>query len=94
MDDVIKIFDNLIGQSSKGFGSIPVVGRWKYCVLLSNLGWEAYGYDVVPSTTDDEVIIKWRKDGREDIKLRLGFTDQRLWIDYLERKAKEKRDGK
>lgn len=97
MQRVYDLVDNYVsGQNKKNATSMGkhTIGRWKYCVELAKLGWEAYAFEQVPSQTEEQVIIKWRKEGLEEIHLKMGFTDQCLWIQYLERKhLKEKKDG-
>ena len=94
VDQLFRMFDGLVSQSAQKFAQSQQGVKhqnWKYCVALAKLGWEAYGFEAVPSKTEDEVIIKWRKEGKEDIHVKLSFTEQRLWIRYMQ-EQKEKQD--
>ena len=94
MEQIFKMFDGLVGQSAEKFAQSQQGvkhQRWKYCVALAKLGWESYDFETIPSKTEDEVLIKWRKEGMDDIQIKLGFTEQRLWIRYM-REQKEKQD--
>lgn len=60
--------------------------RWKNCIILAKLGWKACHFEYLPTDTDDDVIIKWQKKGKDDIKIKLSFTEQCLWLKYMESK--------
>ena len=92
MDQLVDFLDGMIKQAGFNFASGPQYrnNRWKYCVALAKEGWKAYDYQYVPTNDDDDVIIKWKKEGKEDIAIRLSFTEQQLWIEYLEKQESEK----
>jgi len=94
LEQLFKMFDGLVSQSAKKFAQSQQGVKhqnWKYCVALAKLGWEAYDFETIPSATEDDVLIKWRKEGKDDIQIKLCFTEQRLWIRYM-REQKEKQD--
>lgn len=86
MDEIVKIADGLVRHSQtqyKAHGPKYTHTRWKYCVALVKEGWRAY--ECVNIENTDEVLIKWRKEGKKDIGIRLSFMEQCLWIKYLEK---------
>ena len=93
MDGLINFLNDMVRQSANSYsanGPKAANNRWKYCVALAERGWKAHDYEYVPTDTNDDVIIKWRKEGEVEVKVRLSFTEQCLWIKYLEQK--EQRD--
>jgi len=91
MEDIVDFLGNIVGQVSESYaanGPKYPNNKWKYCVALAARGWKASDYEYVPNDTDDDVIITWRKEGEEEIKIRLSFTEQCLWLKYLEQKEK------
>lgn len=91
LDKIADMVDGLVKQSGESYrqnGPKYSHERWKYCVALSERGWKAYDFKVLPSETEDEVIIKWRKEGEVEIEVRLSFTEQCKWIQYMEKKEK------
>jgi len=96
MDDLYKMFDGLVSQSAQNYSNTQGTresGKWKYCVALAKLGWEAFGFDTIESQTENEVVIKWRKKGKENVHIKLGFTDQCLWIKYMEQEREKCNEG-
>lgn len=92
MDGIINIFNDLVGQVSKSYeanGPKYSNNKWKYCVALAERGWKPIEYEYVPTGTDDDVIVTWRKKEKQDIKIRLSFTEQCLWLRYLEQKEQD-----
>ena len=87
MTDLFETIDRLIATSQKAQTELPKsgTGRWKYCVALASKGWEAYGYEKVGEPHANELVIKWKKRGEKDIRIRLTFVEQCLWVDYLEK---------
>lgn len=95
MDDLLRLFDNLVKQSVQKFNESqpsPDFSRWKYCAALLRCGWEAYDYATVPDQHRDDIVVKWRKEGKDEIHVKLSFTEQRLWFRYLEQQG-EKNDA-
>lgn len=85
MDSIIQIMDGLIKQSQANYqnnGPKYSNSRWKYCVALSKCGWKAT--DATPVKNTDEVVIKWQKEGKSELSIRLSFTEQCMWLRYLE----------
>jgi len=86
MNDLLNLIDDMISSKNiGGFRGHPY-GRWKYCVALSKCGWEAYSFETTKGDDNDNMVIFWRKEGEDDIRLPLSFTDQRLWIEYMQNK--------
>jgi hypothetical protein len=91
LDQIADLIDGLMKQSGEAYRHNSQVysnTRWKYCVALAERGWEAYDFKPIPSETEDEVIIKWRKEGEVEINVRLSFTEQCLWLRHMEQKEK------
>jgi len=89
MDGIVDFLNDMVGKAGQSYaanGPKYSTNRWKYCVALAERGWKAHAYEYVPTDTDDDVIIKWKKEGEVEIKVRLSFTEQCLWIKYLEQK--------
>ena len=93
IDPLINMMDSLVKQSSEAYkqnGPKYSHSKWKYCVALAAKGWEAYAFEPVAGESDsDDVVIKWRKEGEVEIKLRLSFTEQKKWIQYMEQKEND-----
>lgn len=92
IDNLIDFVNGIMQQSGEAFaanGPKYSNERWKYCVALAARDWEAYDFEYVPTETDDDTIIKWRKEGEDDIDVRLSFTEQCLWLKYMEQKEKK-----
>lgn len=90
MDEIIKIADGLVKYSQTNYelnGPKYSNGKWKYCVALAKCGWKAVSTEQISNS--DAVMIKWQKEGKQDVNLKLSFTEQCLWLRYLE----ESRDG-
>jgi hypothetical protein len=87
MDNLIDFFDNFAKSNGALFKGHPH-GKWKYCVALTKRGWEAYRFETTDTEDNDNIIIYWHKDGEEDIVFSLSFTDQQMWIDYMQRGQK------
>jgi len=95
IDKLVDLVNDIVKQSGASYaanGPKYNHDRWKYCVALAARGWKAYDFEYVPTEADDDVIIMWRKEGEDDIKLRLSFTEQCKWLKYLEQK--EKKNGR
>ena len=97
MDECVKSFQNLIAQSFQNFETAQGVNphkakfnRWKYCVALAARGWKAYSAERIGDPEQDDILVKWRKEGEKDIEIRLSFTEQCLWLEYMEQKEKNK----
>lgn len=92
LDKITDMMDGLAQQSGESYrqnGHKYSNNRWKYCVALAERGWEAYDFKSISSETEDEVIIKWRKEGEVEINVRLSFTEQCEWLRYMEKKEKK-----
>lgn len=89
MDDLIKMADSVIKYSRAQYETNEVKysnSRWKYCVAMIKCGWEAYHTENISNS--DDVIIKWRKEGRDDVSIQLSFTEQCMWLKYMEKESK------
>jgi hypothetical protein len=96
VSDFIKMFDGFIESSKQTSGFYnqkdKLSTRWKYCVALSKLGWKANKCEKVNEQDLEDVIVTWSKEGQKDISIRLSWTEQCLWLEYLE-SEKERTDG-
>ena len=94
MSDFFSVIDDLVKASQQGQEQQPSrkTNRWKYCVALAAKGWKAYECRRVYGEDHycDDVIVKWRKEGEKEIEIRLSFTEQCLWLEYMEQKEKQK----
>jgi len=97
IDGLIDLMGDVVKQSSESFaanGPKYSNNKWKYCVALAAKGWEAYDFEYVPTEKADDTIIKWRKEGEKDVAIRLTFTEQCLWIKYMEQQKEKKNEHK
>ena len=62
--------------------------EWKKCVALSKLGWKIIKCEKL-SENSSTLVIFWHKEGKEDLKVKLSFLEQSLWIDYLEKRNQD-----
>lgn len=95
MDDLIQAMDAFIHQSTETYKKWPYANKakiknWRVCAALVEDGW-AFIAGETPEDDINGITLTWRKEGREDRKVTLSFTEQQLWLRYLENKAKEKR---
>lgn len=93
IDDFLELIGGLVKQScgtSTSSTSQSSNHRWKHCVALAARGWKAYDFEAVPSEDglQDDVIIKWKKEGVE-LDVKLSFTEQQLWLNYLDKKEND-----
>lgn len=95
IDGLTGLLDGLINKSRATYDSTAPKyehNRWKYCVALAKCGWKAYDFEPIKSDTSDAVIIKWRKEGKKDVNITLSFTEQQMWLKYMENKDNERND--
>jgi len=85
--NIFSMMDDLIHNANKNYKS-QGNNRWKYCVALALDNWRAYESEKVEGS--DDIIIKWKKEGQENIAIRLSFIEQGCWIQYLENKKNDK----
>lgn len=83
MDDLFKIFDDLIKSSNKiSNNDRQITNSWKHCVSLNRNGWTI---DKINRIQDSDTIsIIWKKSGETDILIYLSLFDQQKWIEYME----------
>jgi hypothetical protein len=86
--DLINILDGFIkaAQGKQPTQDSTDFKNWKQCVVLAKLGWKA---EYKKDTQSDNVTIMWRKEGKPDLNIILSFTEQCLWLEYLEQQKKE-----
>jgi len=86
-NDLIDMLEGMLSISrvSQTNTDVNKFIKWKKCVALSALGWKA-----VESKKEGNsyITITWKKEGREDLQISLSFTEQCLWLDYMEKKDK------
>lgn len=85
MDSIIGSFDGLIKQAKNNYlvNNRIRTNNWKHCVLLSKKGWSCRSFETIDGSKD--IIFRWEK-GDRFIKIKLNFTEQCYWINYLESK--------
>jgi hypothetical protein len=91
MNDLVNILDGFLKMSQTKFRHKEPndFKKWKQCVAFQKLGWKAV---CKKEDNSDNITVTWKKEGKQDIKIRLSFIEQLLWLDYFEKK--EKKDGK
>jgi hypothetical protein len=83
MDDLLKIFDELLENSRKNqHAKKRSDTTWKHCVVLHKTGWRAIESERVDEEFCDDMIITWQKEGKT-ITMRLPFSEQCLWLEHL-----------
>jgi hypothetical protein len=98
MDDLIKAMETFIHKSTQTYNNWPYANKakiknWRICAALIEDGWECVGGET-PEEDVNAITMIWRKEGREEKKVTLSFTEQQLWVKYLEKRAKENNNGK
>lgn len=95
IDNLIDMFGTLIESSKQRAKANPSPiknkSTWKHCVVLTAAGWKAVSYRRSEEDFCNDVIITWKKEGKDDLEMTLPLDQQCMWIDYLERKNKEKK---
>jgi len=91
MDDIIGALEKFIHQATANYKQWPYAGKakirnWRICAALLEDGWKCV--DGGHPENSNSLILVWRKEGEEEREVRLSFTEQQLWLKYLERKAK------
>lgn len=91
MDEFLKMFEGLIETSKQNaaHNPKPISNKWKFCVALSKIGWKAFSCEKVDKESND-IVVKWKKEGKQDISIKLSFFDQCLWLEYLDKKGRKK----
>ena len=85
-DNLIDVLGEMLNSAQKNSTVKPQKrNRWRHCVALAITGWKATACKNTSDSSDD-VIIKWEKNGELDIKIRLSYTEQFLWLNYMEEK--------
>lgn len=91
MDGIVRFVQNFVDQSVNNYSKAAPkkkVEKWKYCVALEKAGYKAT-CEIAEGSKDLWFI--WSKEGEEEIRVRLSFVEQQMWLNYLEkRSAKEK----
>lgn len=92
MDGIIRFVQNFVDQSVDSYNktsSKKKMEKWKYCVALEKAGYKATCETIEGSK---DLLFIWNKESEEEIRVRLSFAEQQLWLNYLEkRSAKENR---
>lgn len=86
---LLDTFDTLIAQAAKNherFNKGKEQKRWKYCVALLEKGYKCT--ECLNIDGSDDLYFVWKKNEEDEreIKVRLSFVEQGLWLEYLERK--------
>ena len=93
MEDFLDLLNDFVKSSQNAQSQLPKrkMHRWKYCVALAAKGWKAHNCIKVKDDDPfhDDVVVVWRKEGEEEIEIRLSFTEQCLWLEYMEQKEKQ-----
>jgi len=90
--DLISIFQNMLDQTKhlRKESKKKTPTRWKYCVALSDRGWQPFKYEKVVDPENpgsDDVVVSWNKEGSEKtIRVRLTYLEQCLWIECVSNK--------
>ena len=88
MDDLFNILDGIFGMSKATQKPLNPddFKKWKHCVALAKLGWKATDNK---KEENSDITITWQKEGKKDLQIRLSFTEQCLWLEYMEKKEKK-----
>lgn len=85
LEDIIKMAQGSINKANEQRVA-KRIHRWKFCVALAADGWKAIETKKAPK---DDIIIIWAKEGKSNVEIVLNFTEQRLWLDYMQKKERE-----
>ena len=86
---LVDTFQDLINRAAKNhetYNKGREAKRWKYCVALYEKGYVCTECNKIPESEDLHFIWKKNREDEAEIKVRLSFVEQQLWLDYLERK--------
>jgi len=91
MDGLIRFVqqfvDNSIDNHNKNTPKRKIE-KWKYCVALEKAGYKA-ACETIKGSGD--LLFVWNKESEEEIRVRLSFAEQQMWLNFLEkRSAREK----
>jgi hypothetical protein len=87
MSEFFETFDNLIGSAKQHAASTAKKQRWKFCVALAASGYVAKKIERVKEPGTNDIMVTWSKAGKDDIEIRLSYSDQQMWIEYAQMKA-------
>ena len=83
MSDILGIFGAMIKRANQTTATPKqTVSEWQKCVWLQESGWSMVECQRVSGQGFDDLVLKWGKDGQEQV-VRLSYTDQRLWLNWL-----------
>ena len=96
MDEISEMFGGFIESAKQNSGlynkqSVPQ-DRWKHCVILYKSGWKPSKFQKTTNPETDDIVIIWEKAEQKDIHMKLSWTEQCLWLQYLEKKQADKND--
>jgi hypothetical protein len=86
MNDILKIFDGLLHDAqakSKHKPPDQKIFTYKHCIALVQSGWRAVRSRKIGDGSDG-VMITWSKDGHNNLEMPLAFSEQCLWVKYME----------
>ncbi len=89
MDEFIDAMENFLNtaKNNTAFNTMRLSNKWKECVELLEDGWKITDYAEIENSSD--IIIKWARREKER-EMRISFTNQVQWLEYLEKHKKEK----
>jgi len=97
MNDFFNFADHLVEAAKQNYKTINrgkakrKYDKWKACAALLAAG---YTSNKCEKEDNNDLTFTWNKEGEKEIKVRLSFIDQQLWLEYLTLKAaKEKNNG-
>jgi hypothetical protein len=90
-DNLTDMMEKFIHQSVANYKKWPYAGKakisnWRICAALFKDGWACV--DGHHPEDSNALILILRKEGEEEQRVRLSFTEQQLWLKYLERISK------
>lgn len=81
---IVDVFQDMLKSSQSSSTKLSPKNRWKYCVALASTGWKAVSCKRVKNT--DDIVVKWEKEGEENLEVQLSPTEQAIWLNYMDKR--------
>ena len=91
MDEFIKAMEGFIKASGETYNNWPgkkkVSTNWVECYNLHKAKWKVEDYLEIEDS--DDIMVRWAN-GENKKDVRLSFSDQLIWLEFLEKTGDKK----
>lgn len=93
MDGMIRFVQRFVDGSIDNYNKHTPkrkIEKWKYCVALEKAGYKATCETIEGSK---DLLFVWNKESEEEIRVRLSFAEQQMWLNFLEKRSARENDN-